>query len=81
MIDIAAVNRQLAEQDESLRATLTSVTARAIDEPAMKAVVDVLIAGLCAIHERQGNLITLMLQRTPESSLSWSERGCPTSSC
>lgn len=62
MIDIASLNQQLVEQDAALRATLGGSAALASDDPAMTALAQLLTEGLCAIHERQGNLITLMLR-------------------
>lgn len=62
MIDITAVNNQLVGQDEALRATFARASSTVVDDPAMRALIEMLAAGLAAIHERQGNLITLMLQ-------------------
>ncbi len=62
MINIAALNSQLVEQDEALRARFTQITSRVTDDDAMRALAELIGEGLAAIHERQGNMITLMLR-------------------
>ena len=62
MIDIAALNSQLVEQDKALRARLAGIAGRIVDDAAMTAMAELLGEGLAAIHERQGNMIALMLQ-------------------
>jgi hypothetical protein len=62
MINIAAIDEQLAEQDRTLRDVLSGIAEQAPLDPSTRAIVDTLAAGLAAIHERQGNLITLMLR-------------------
>lgn len=64
MIDISGVNAKLVEQDEVLRAQFAEIARRVEADPATHALVEVLSEGLAALHERQGNLITLMLQTT-----------------
>lgn len=61
MIDITDVNRQLVEQDTALRAELTAAAAQ-VDDPGLRAVAMMLVAGIAALHERQGNAIVLSLQ-------------------
>lgn len=62
MIDIHALNSQLVAQDEALRARFASLTESMSNDDAGRALVEVVAEGLAAIHERQGNLITLMLR-------------------
>jgi hypothetical protein len=62
MINITAINDELVEQDRSLRDLLADIAEQAPIDPSTRAVIDTLAAGLAAIHERQGNLITLMLR-------------------
>lgn len=61
MIDIADLNRRLVEQDDELRATLGAMTS-GIDDGSLRAIAEIVTAGLVAIHERQGNQILLSLQ-------------------
>ncbi len=61
MIDIVDLNRRLVQQDEQLRATLAAHAGR-IDDGSLRAIAELLAEGLAALHERQGNLIELMLQ-------------------
>jgi hypothetical protein len=62
VIDIAALNAKMVEQDEALRNQFAQIADQHDADPATRAVLDLIGAGLAAIHERQGNLITLMLQ-------------------
>ena len=64
MIDVAEINRELVRQDEALRATLTALAAE-VDDKRLRVIAELVAEGLAAIHERQGNLILLMLQSTP----------------
>jgi hypothetical protein len=41
---------------------LADIAGQAPLDPSTTAIVNTLVAGLAAIHERQGNLITLMLR-------------------
>ena len=61
MIDIAELNRQLVEQDEQLRATLAAHV-ELLDDCSLRTIASLVAEGLAALHERQGNLIVLMLQ-------------------
>ena len=61
MIDIPALNSKLVAQDEVLRARFARLTESMGNDDAGRALVEVVAEGLAAIHERQGNLITLML--------------------
>ena len=62
MINIAAINDELVEQDRALRDLLAHIAEQTPLDSSTTAIVNTLAAGLAAIHERQGNLITLMLQ-------------------
>ena len=62
MINITAINDELVEQDGALRGLFANIADQAPLDPSTRAIVDTLAAGLAAIHERQGNLITLMLR-------------------
>jgi hypothetical protein len=62
MINITAINDELVEQDSALRDLFANIADQAPLDPSTRAIVDTLAAGLAAIHERQGNLITLMLR-------------------
>ncbi len=62
MIDISATNNRLVKQDEALRARMAEISAQPSVDPSMKILIELLGEGLAAIHERQGNLITMMLQ-------------------
>ena len=62
MINITEINNRLVQQDEVLRARLAEVAARIEGDSATSALIEVLSESLAAIHERQGNLILLMLQ-------------------
>ncbi len=62
MIDIAAINSTLVQQDSSLRERLAELTEDPSVSASTKALLAMLAEGLAAIHERQGNLIVLMLQ-------------------
>ena len=62
MINITAINDELVEQDKALRNLLADVAEQTQLDPSTTAIADTLAAGLAAIHERQGNLITLMLR-------------------
>lgn len=62
MIDISAINNRLVKQDEALRARMAEISAQPSVDPSMKILIELLGEGLAAIHERQGNLITMMLQ-------------------
>ena len=62
MINIADLANRLAEQDLALREQLSGIAAEVPLDPATRVIVDTLAAGLSAIHERQGNLITLMVR-------------------
>ena len=57
MIDIGKLNDELVAQDEGLRRQLSSLVGNQQGSGDR-----ILAEGLCAIHERLGNLITLMLQ-------------------
>ena len=48
--------------DEVLRARFARLTESMSNDDAGRALVEVVAEGLAAIHERQGNLITLMLR-------------------
>ncbi len=61
MIDLVDLNRRLVEQDEQLRATLTTLAGH-INDDSLRTIVELLVEGLAALHERQGNLIELTLQ-------------------
>ncbi|MEO7397341.1 MAG: hypothetical protein ABIW84_02135 [Ilumatobacteraceae bacterium] len=60
MIDLVDLNRRLVEQDEQLRRTLTTLAGH-IDDDALRTIAELLAEGLATLHERQGNLIELML--------------------
>ena len=62
MINIPALNKQLIEQDEALRARFAEVAAGTDLDPGMKALLELVGDGLAAIHERQGNMITLLIR-------------------
>ena len=62
MIDIADINRRLVEQDHELRARFAGIVSRLGEDPTAHAICELIAEGLAAIHERQGNLVTLMLQ-------------------
>lgn len=62
MLDIPAINAQLVQQDAALRAVFARAVATGGLDPAMRTLVEAIGEGLAAIHERQGNMITLMLQ-------------------
>ena len=62
MIDISAINNRLVKQDEALRSRMAEISAQPSVDPSMKILIELLGEGLAAIHERQGNLITMMLQ-------------------
>ncbi len=62
MIDIPALNSKLVAQDEALRRRFAGLIEEMSDDTAGQALVEVVAEGLAAIHERQGNLITLMLR-------------------
>ena len=62
MIDIRAMNRQLVAENEALRAALATLGGVSGVDPSTKALIDVLCAGLLAIHERQGLAISTHLQ-------------------
>jgi len=61
VISIANVNRQLVEQDTDLRAGLEALAAQ-VDDPSLRALAAILVTGIAALHERQGNAILLKLQ-------------------
>ena len=62
MINITAINEELVEQDRALREMLADIADQSPLDPSTRAIVNTLAAGLAALHERQGNLITLMLR-------------------
>ena len=62
MIDVAALNRQLVEQDDALRERFTQIIGSTSADPATRALMELVSAGLAAIHERQGNAITLLVR-------------------
>jgi hypothetical protein len=62
MINIPDLNKRLIEQDEALRSRFADVAARADLDPSMKALLELVGEGLAAIHERQGNMITLLIR-------------------
>jgi hypothetical protein len=62
VIDITALATQLAEQDRALHERFSQIANAAPLDPASRAIIDTLAAGLAAINERQGNLITLMVR-------------------
>jgi hypothetical protein len=62
VIDIPALNSKLVAQDEALRTRFAGLIESMSDDTAGQALVEVVAEGLAAIHERQGNLITLMLR-------------------
>jgi hypothetical protein len=62
MINITDVNNRLAEQDQALRDTFSQIARRFDSDPNTQALIEVLGEGLAAIHERQGNLITILLR-------------------
>jgi hypothetical protein len=62
MINITAINDELGEQDRALRDVFADIAAQASLDPSTAAIVNTLAAGLAAIHERQGSLITLILR-------------------
>ena len=62
MLNIAAVNRQLQEQDAALRASFARIATTPGLDPSTSALIEVVAEGLAAIHGRQATLIALMLQ-------------------
>lgn len=62
MLDIPAINAQLVQQDTALRTVFARAAATEGLDTAMRSLVEAIGEGLAAIHERQGNMITLMLQ-------------------
>ena len=62
MIDIPALNSKLVAQDDALRQKFADLIEAMPDDNAGQTLVEVVAAGLAAIHERQGNLITMMLR-------------------
>ncbi|MGK2954700.1 MAG: hypothetical protein ACSLFI_03385 [Solirubrobacterales bacterium] len=62
MINIPDLNKRLIEQDKALRARFDDVAAGMDLDPGMKALLEVVSEGLAAIHERQGNMITLLIR-------------------
>lgn len=62
MIDIPAFNARLVAQDAELRSRLNAIADTVSPDDRTAALAQLLVEGLAAIHERQGNLITLMLQ-------------------
>ena len=62
MIDVPALNSKLVAQDEALRQKFSCLIESITDDRPGQALVEVVAEGLAAIHERQGNLITLMLR-------------------
>jgi hypothetical protein len=62
MIDITALTNRLAAQDQALREQFATIADAAPLDPAARAIVDTLAAGLTAINERQGDLIMLMVR-------------------
>ena len=62
MIDIPALNSKLVEQDNALRQKFADLIAAMPDDHAGSTLAEVVAEGLAAIHERQGNMITLMLR-------------------
>ena len=61
MINIADLNNRLVQQDEELRATLATL-ASGIGDESLRAIAEIVAAGLTALHERQGNKILLSMQ-------------------
>jgi hypothetical protein len=64
MIDVAALNERLVAQDTELRARLGAIVDSIDGDAATSALGQLLVEGLCAVHERQGNLITLIAKTT-----------------
>jgi hypothetical protein len=62
MINIGAINAQLVDQDSALRDRLAEISRNPSISADTKVVLDLLAEGIAAVHERQGNMITLMLQ-------------------
>ena len=62
MIDVPALNSKLVAQDEALRQKFARLIESMTDDRTGQALVEVMAEGLAAIHERQGNLITVMLR-------------------
>jgi hypothetical protein len=62
MIDIKAIQGQLTTQDEALRARFAEISSKAVLDPTTSALAELMGEGLAAIHERQGDLMMLMLQ-------------------
>lgn len=62
MIDVAALNRQLVEQDHALRERFAQIVEGSGADPAQQTLLELISEGLAAIHERQGNAITLMVR-------------------
>lgn len=62
MIDIKAVNRQLTADNVALRETFAALVEGSGTDQSTKAMMEVLAAGLLAIHERQGLAIAVQLQ-------------------
>jgi len=62
MIDITEINNRLADQDQALRDKFSQIAGRLDSDPTTQALVELLSEGLAAIHERQGNLITMLLR-------------------
>ena len=62
MINVTEVNNRLAEQDQALRDTFAQIARLYDSEPTTQALIELLSEGLAAIHERQGNLITILLR-------------------
>lgn len=61
MIDVAAINAGLVRQNEALQADLARISADASAD-ATRVLIETVAAALAAIHERQGDMITLMLR-------------------
>ena len=61
MIDVTAINAGLVRQNEALQAEFARISANAPAD-ATHALIATVVAGLAAIHERQGDMITLMLR-------------------
>jgi hypothetical protein len=61
VINVSEINRQLVEQHAALRTELANAAAL-IGDTDVRAIADLLASGIAALHERQGNLIPLMLQ-------------------
>jgi len=61
MINIKTLHSGLVEENDELAATFATIAERDLDQPT-QALLDTVIAGLTAIHKRQGDHITLMLR-------------------